>query len=66
MKFFGKHSVLAAQTNSLWYKRASCVSPIEIVMVLSVMQYYLIPFLSNRFVVAQFIAPGVFEVDLVS
>ncbi len=26
MKFVCKHSVLAAQTNSLWYKSASCVS----------------------------------------
>ena len=29
-KFFGKHSVLAAQTGSLWYKRALCVSPIRL------------------------------------
>ncbi len=27
MKFFEKHNVLAAQTNSLWYESASCVSP---------------------------------------
>ena len=27
MKVFGKHSVLVAQANSLWYKRGTCVSP---------------------------------------
>ena len=27
MRFLGKHSVLVAQTNSLCYKRAACVSP---------------------------------------
>ncbi len=28
MKVFWEHDVFASQTNSLWYKRASCVSPI--------------------------------------
>ena len=26
MKVFGRHNVFASQTNSLWYKRAVCVS----------------------------------------
>ena len=35
-RFFGKHGVLAAQTGSLWYKSASCVSPIFYIFVLLV------------------------------